>query len=63
MIVGETTVDIRFTATSFNVYYLLRNGPNKKPIKAFPPGLRVRYPAYHDRPSALPTDRFADVGW
>ncbi|TFK82879.1 WSC-domain-containing protein [Polyporus arcularius HHB13444] len=27
--------------TSFNVYYLLRNGPTKKPIKAFPPGLRM----------------------
>ncbi|KAI0687522.1 WSC-domain-containing protein [Earliella scabrosa] len=27
--------------TSFNIYYLMRNGPKNAPIKAFPPGFRM----------------------
>ncbi|KAI0760779.1 WSC-domain-containing protein [Fomes fomentarius] len=27
--------------TTFNIYYLMRNGPKGAPIKAFPPGLRM----------------------
>ena len=30
-----------FAATTFNIYYLKRNGPQNAPVKAFPPGLRV----------------------
>ncbi|KAI0754006.1 WSC-domain-containing protein [Daedaleopsis nitida] len=37
----QTTGQLTPIPTSFNIYYLKRNGPKNQPVKAFPAGLRM----------------------